>query len=148
VKAHQLWHPYLGHPGEAYSVPVARREIITWLQLHACVGGALVLSKSCSQQALADRHIWTATPFVFFVTVVRRPIYHVITMPLRFFVACVVFLQLPILCQLSCKLAAEAAAKQQEKHSLVSVWEDHEMKEGETTAAAWQDAAALNLQNS
>lgn len=27
--------------------------------------------------------------------------------------------------------AAEAASKQQEKHSLVSVWEDHEMKEGE-----------------
>jgi hypothetical protein len=76
------------------------------------------------------------------------PIYHVNSMPLRFFVACVVFLQLPILRQLSCKPAAEAAAKQQEKHSLVSVCEDHEMKEGETTAAAWQDAAALNLQNS
>jgi hypothetical protein len=27
--------------------------------------------------------------------------------------------------------AAEAASKQQEKHSLVSVWEEHEIKEGE-----------------
>jgi hypothetical protein len=37
--------------------------------------------------------------------------------------------------------AAEAASKQQEKHSLVSVWEDHEMKEGET---GWTPPTIIN----